>query len=66
VKELLVLVSEGMATVNGKPITPEEVARRAREGQVFVVQDKGDAQARIMEEFLRVAKESDGKVIVKD
>ena len=65
-QEQRVVVSGATATLNDQPITPDEVAQRAKAGQAFVIEDKGDAQARIMEEFLKVAKASEGKVRVKE
>lgn len=65
-KDQVVLVSGNKATVNGQEITPEEIARRAKAGQTFIIQDKGDAIVRVMDEFKRIAKETDGRVIVKD
>lgn len=64
-KEQIVMVSGGTATLNGKPITPAEVAQRARGGQKFVIQSKVDAQAKIMEEFQAVERGSEGRVVIK-
>ncbi len=63
-----VLVSQDKATLKSTKaaVTPQQIADWAKADRKFIIRDLGDAQVKIMQAFRDAAKQSEGRIIVKE